>query len=65
MLNVNEFLACITRKGMSREQVAKEIGMTPKTFSRRIKNRVFGSDEIEKLITLLDIDNPMTIFFSH
>nr|DAH92812.1 MAG TPA: hypothetical protein [Caudoviricetes sp.] len=38
--------------------------MSPKTFSMKLKKRVFGSDEIEKMIKLLDIKDPMPIFFA-
>ena len=65
MLNKQELLACIIRKGFTQEQVANAIGVTPRTFSNRLKKGVFGSDEIEKLITLLDIKNPMAIFFAN
>jgi hypothetical protein len=38
--------------------------MSEKTFYDRIKNKRFGSDEIEKLIKVLEISDPMPIFFS-
>ena len=34
-----------------------------KTFYLRMKKKVFGSDEIEKMIDYLNIEDPMTIFF--
>ena len=30
-----------------------------------MKNKVFGSDEIEKLVEVLEISDPMPIFFSN
>lgn len=41
------------------------IGITPKTFYDKMKNGVFGSDEIQIMIDELHIDNPMPIFFAH
>ena len=37
---------------------------TPKTFYSKMKNGVFGSDEIQTMIKILDIDDPMSIFFA-
>lgn len=65
MLNKNELLACIKRKNLTQAQVAEQIGMTSRTFANRLKKGVFGSDEIERLIVLLDITNPMLIFFNN
>ena len=49
---------------MTQEEVAKAIGIAPKTLGRKIKSGVFGSDEIAKLIELLHIENPMSVFFA-
>lgn len=38
------------------------IGVTPKTFYLRMKNGVFGSDEIQIMIDELHIENPEEIF---
>lgn len=64
MVDTNKLRGCIVANGKTQEEVAKSIGITPKTFSLRMKKRVFGSDEIEKMIDLLDISDPMSIFFA-
>jgi transcriptional regulator with XRE-family HTH domain len=64
MLNVPEFRAAMVRKGYTQKALAKILGMSEKTFYDRIKNKRFGSDEIEKLIKVLEISDPMPIFFS-
>lgn len=64
MINTNELKAVIVKKGLTQYQVARNIGIAPKTFSLKLKKGVFGSDEIEKMIILLDLKNPMSIFFS-
>ena len=53
----------IVANGYTQSEVAEKIGVTPKTFSLKLKKGVFGSDEIEKMIKLLHIENPMEIFF--
>jgi hypothetical protein len=50
--------------GKTQEDVAKHLGMANKTFYLRMKKKVFGSDEIEKMIDYLNIDDPMPIFFA-
>jgi len=63
MLNVLEFKAAMVRKGFTQKEIAQYLGISEKTFCNRIKNKRFGTDEIEKLIPLLEINNPMQIFF--
>ena len=65
MLDVLEFRAAMVRKGYTQKDLAKVLGMSCKTFTGRIKNRCFGSDEIEKLVEVLEISDPMPIFFSN
>ena len=63
-IQTNELRAAILRKGLTQSKVAKAIGISDKTFSDRMKKKVFGSDEIEKMIDLLEIENPMFVFFN-
>lgn len=64
MLNKNELKAAIARKGLRQSDVAKAIGISEKTFISRVKKGAFGTDEAEKMIRLLDIENPAKIFFA-
>lgn len=64
MIDVKELKAEIVRNGMTQEDVAKYIGITPKTFYTKMKKGVFGSDEMEKMIDCLHIENPARIFFA-
>ena len=45
-------------------EVAKQLDMTPRTFYNHIQKGVFGSDEIEKMVVLLDISDPVPVFFA-
>jgi transcriptional regulator with XRE-family HTH domain len=65
MIAVNELKGRIKAKGLNQIDVAKAIGISSKTFSLKLKKGEFGSDEIEKMIILLSIDNPMAIFFAN
>lgn len=65
MIDTNALKGIIASKGMTQQDVAKSIGITPKTFYLRMKKGVFGSDEIEVMIELLAIENPCSIFFTN
>lgn len=64
MIKTDELRGIIAKNGLSQTDVAKMIGITPKTFYDKMKNGVFGSDEIQIMIDELHIDNPMPIFFT-
>lgn len=64
MVDVNRLKGLIVQNQKTGEDVAKYIGITPKTFYLRLKKGVFGSDEMEKMIEYLHIDDPVSIFFA-
>jgi len=63
MVNVPELKAAMVRKGYTQKALAKELGISEKTLYERIKNKRFGSEEIETIIHVLEISDPMPIFF--
>lgn len=64
MVNTKELKACMVRKELTQKEVAEKLNMSEKTFYLRMKKGVFGSDEIEKLVKLLEIHDPMSVFFT-
>jgi DNA-binding XRE family transcriptional regulator len=64
MIRTDELRGIIAKRGMSQRKVADAIGITEKTFYEKMKKGVFRSDEIEKMISLLEIPNPSDIFFA-
>ena len=64
LIKVNELKGIITKNGFSQSDVAKKIGITPKTFYEKMKIGVFGSDEIQIMIEELHIEDPASIFFA-
>ena len=54
----------IAEKGFSQADVAKALKMTDKSFYNKMKKGIFKSDEMYKLIEVLDIENPIEIFFA-
>jgi len=64
LIKTNELKGIIVKNGYTQKQVAERIGITPKTFYEKMKRGVFGSDEIEIMIDMLNISNPSEIFFA-
>ena len=64
MVDINRLKGVIVTNGLTQEDVAKHLEMSTKTFYLRMKKGVFGSDEIEKMIDFLKIDDPIAIFFA-
>lgn len=52
-------------RGMTQQDVAEHLKISPKTFYQKMKKGVFGSDEMEGMIKLLSIDNPAAVFFAN
>ena len=65
MIDTNALKGAITAKGLTQQDVAKHIGIAPKTFYAKMKRGVFGSDEMESMINLLSLENPWSIFFAN
>ena len=63
MIDTNELRGIIAKQGLHQTDVARFIGIAPKTFYDKMKKGVFGSDEIEAMIILLKIEKPEAIFF--
>lgn len=64
MIDVNALRGIIAARGMTQQDVALILRINPKTFYNKMKKGVFGSDEIEKMISALSIDRPEKIFFA-
>lgn len=64
MIRTDKLRGIIAERGLSQSDVARKIGITPKTFYEKMKVGIFGSDEIEVMIALLDIKDPVAIFFA-
>lgn len=64
MIRTDKLNGIIAENGRSQADVAKAIGIHPKTFYNKMKKGVFGSDEIEAMVVFLNIANPWEIFFA-
>lgn len=64
MVDTHALKVAIVDNNMTQKSVALALNMTPKTFYSRMKKGVFWSDEIDKLIDVLNISDPEPIFFN-
>ena len=64
MIATDKLRGIIAERGLSQRKVAEQLGMTEKTFYTKMKKGVFGTDEAEKIICILGIENPAEIFFA-
>ena len=64
LIQTNLLRGKMAEHGYSAVRLAKALKITPKTFYNKMAKGVFGSDEIYKMIELLDIRNPIEIFFA-
>ena len=63
-MNRNKLRGVIAERGFSQREVAEAIGISEKTFYLKMKKGVFRTDEAEKMIKLLSIENPAEIFLT-
>ena len=63
MFNEREFEAQMARKGVKKYELAEKLGMTYTSLYRKIKSGRFTREEIGKIIELLEIKDPVPIFF--
>ena len=55
----------MARKGYTQKKLANVLGISERTLGNRLKRRCFGTDEIEIMIDVLDIADPMPVFFDN
>ena len=63
MMNTNLLKAEIVRNGLTQKEFCKSIKMAQSTFIRKIRKGVFNTDEIERMVNVLNLKRPEQIFF--
>ena len=64
MLDKRALRAEMVRHGYTNATLSKELGITERTMSTRLRTGDFGSKEIEVMIDVLQLKDPMSIFFA-
>lgn len=62
MVDTRALRRIIAEQGYSQRQVAMAIGISSRTFYDHLKRGIFNTDEVVKMIPLLNIENPIEIF---
>lgn len=63
MIDINELRGRMVAKGYTQTKMAKELGITTKTFHLKLKKGIFNSDEMSRIVAILNIEDPLSIFF--
>ena len=63
MLDTDELRGYIAKRGLSQAKVARAIGITPRGFRNKMKRAVFSSDELERMVLMLEIEKPWETLF--
>lgn len=64
-MNVPRLKGIIAERGLTQAKVAKHIGISERTFYTKMKKGVFGTDEAQKMVDLLNIKDPADIFLTN
>ena len=64
MIKVNALKGRIVACGLKQKDVAKALNLSDRGFRYRLKKGVFNNNEIEVMIDLLNINDPIDIFFA-
>lgn len=64
MVKLNEIKGLIASNGLTQQKLAKMLNISNKTMTNRIKKGNYRISEVEEMIKILKIDNPISIFFS-
>ena len=64
MIAINELRGIIAKRSLSQAKLAGMLGIAPDTFYRKMDKGIFGSDEIERMIQILKIEDPVSVFFA-
>jgi DNA-binding XRE family transcriptional regulator len=64
MIDANKLRGAITSAGYTQTSLAAQLGISGNTLSAKINKGVFLSTEISEIIRILNIKDPMPIFFA-
>ena len=63
MVDIPELRGAIAKAGYSQAAVARALGLTPQGFMKKMQRCDFKTSEAEQMVQLLDIKDPIAIFF--
>ncbi|WP_010293560.1 DUF739 family protein [Clostridium senegalense] len=64
-MDVNKLKGRMVEKSYTQKNMAKELGITQQALNAKLNKRSqFTLDEVVKIVNILEIDNPIEIFFA-
>lgn len=64
MVDCRKLKAKIVEKGLTSKEVAHRMGISDKTLYRKLESGIFTSIEMNKLVDILQIEDPQNVFFA-
>lgn len=64
MIDTSKLRGAIAESGLTQGKLAVRLGMTQKTFYCKMKKGVFDSDEMSDMVEILQLRDPVSIFFA-
>lgn len=65
MFDRNAFRAELARNGMTQRELCEKTGISTATMTRKIRSGKFGTDDVEKIVKVLNIKDPAGIFLAN
>ena len=62
-INKNLLKASIAAAGLTQYQLSNMLNMAQSTFIRKLKSNSFKMDEAQKIVEILNIEDPIAVFF--
>lgn len=64
MVDVNRLKGEIKANGLTQGELAIKLGISEQTLSKKLKKGIFDSNEMKAMIDILNIKDPVKIFFA-
>lgn len=64
MVNTDKIRGIMAEKKITGRDMAKALGISANTFSAKMKAGIFTTDEMQKIVDTLSIEDPTPIFFA-
>ena len=64
MVNTDKFRGLMAEQKKTGKDMAEALGISANTFSAKMKAGVFNSDEMQIIVDVLSIEDPLPIFFA-
>ena len=64
MVDTDKIRGLMAEKRVTFKEMAGVLDITPPTFSAKMQAGIFNTDEMQKIVDYLGIENPVPIFFA-